>query len=255
MVERKGLCAQPAGEVEQDHVANDPEQRVDDCGFKSDRDKLPDGELVQAAVCLANTQGGTIYVGVEDDGEATGLHPAHRAGIDGLAALIANRTVPPLSVRVRAVEVEGVVVVEVEVPRSKRLVATTSGTLQRRRLRVDGTPECVPFLPHEFPAHQADLGLLDYSALPVRGATPDDLDPVERQRLRRAIERYRGDPNLVELADSDTRPTTSGKPASTRCSKSRWCARSCASMARSGAGTSSTCAASAPVRPSGCSRG
>ena len=36
--------------------------------FKSDRDKLGDGELVEAVVCLANTDGGAIYIGVEDDG-------------------------------------------------------------------------------------------------------------------------------------------------------------------------------------------
>ena len=140
--------------------------------FKSDREKLPDADLVLAVVCLANTQGGTLYVGVEDDGTVTGLHPAHRGHVESLAALIANRTVPPLSVRVQAVSVEGQLVAAIEVPRSPRLVATSAGTLQRRRVKANGQPECVPFLPHEFPAHQADQGLLDYSALPVTGATP-----------------------------------------------------------------------------------
>ena len=171
--------------------------------FKSDRDRLSDSDLVQAVVCLANTRGGTIYVGVEDDGTVTGLHPAHRASVGGLAAFIANRTVPPLSVRVAAVEVDGETVAVVEVPRSQRLVSTSTGMLQRRRLRADGTPECVPFLPHEFPAHQADLGLLDYSALPLRGATQDDFDPLERERLRRAVERYGGDASLVGLDDRE----------------------------------------------------
>ena len=171
--------------------------------FKSDRERLSDADLIQAVVCLANTQGGTVYVGVEDDGTVTGLHPAHAANVGGLAALIANRTVPPLGVRVEAVEVDAKLVAVVEVPRSPRLVSTSGGTLQRRRIQADGTPECVPFLPHEFPAHQADLGLLDYSALPVQGSTPDDLDPVERQRLRRAVERYRGDTSLVGLDDGE----------------------------------------------------
>ena len=41
--------------------------------FKSDRDKgLPDSELVEAVVALANTDGGCVYLGVEDDGTATG---------------------------------------------------------------------------------------------------------------------------------------------------------------------------------------
>ena len=171
--------------------------------FKSDRDKLPDNELVLAVVCLANTQGGTVYVGIEDNGMVTGLHRARRGNVEGLAALIANRTVPPLSVRVVAVEVEGHRVAAIEVPRSRRLVASSGGTLQKRRLKANGEPECVPFLPHEFPAHQADQGLLDYSALPVSEATVEDFDPLERERLRRAVKRHRGDVALLGLDDEE----------------------------------------------------
>lgn len=43
--------------------------------FKSDRKPLPDRELVAAIVALANTEGGTLFLGVEDDGTVTGAHP------------------------------------------------------------------------------------------------------------------------------------------------------------------------------------
>ena len=36
--------------------------------FKSDLKGLPDSELVEAVVALANTDGGCVYLGVEDDG-------------------------------------------------------------------------------------------------------------------------------------------------------------------------------------------
>ena len=74
--------------------------------FKSDRGRLSDRDLVANVVCLANTEGGEIYLGVEDDGTVTGLHPAHR-NLTGLTALIANQTSPPLTVRVVAIEIEG----------------------------------------------------------------------------------------------------------------------------------------------------
>ncbi len=90
--------------------------------FKSDVKKLSDRELVLAAVCLANTDGGTLWLGVEDDGRVTGLHPEHR-DLTGLAAMIANRTVPPLSVRATAVEHEDKFVGRVEIGRSQRLIA------------------------------------------------------------------------------------------------------------------------------------
>jgi len=173
--------------------------------FKSDVQRLPDRELVLATVCLANTEGGEIYLGVENDGRVTGLHVVHQS-ITGLAALIANRTVPPLSVRTELIEEGGEKVAYIQVPRSERPVATADGTLQRRRLRADGTPECVPFLPYEFATRASDLRQLDYAALPVTGATLEDLDPVERQRIRQAIERYHGDRSLLGLRDDSTEP-------------------------------------------------
>jgi ATP-dependent DNA helicase RecG len=169
--------------------------------FKSDTRKLNDHDLILAAVCLANTEGGEIFLGVENDGTVTGLHPEHR-DMSGLAALIANRTVPPLSVRASIIDVDGKSVAHVEVPRSIRLVASSNGTLQRRRLLANGMPECVPFLPHEFLTRESDLRQVDHSALPVTGATADALDPLERQRLRAAVERYGGDRSLLGLEDS-----------------------------------------------------
>lgn len=168
--------------------------------FKSDVKKLSDKELVLAVVCLANTDGGTIWLGVENDGSVTGLHPEHR-DLTGLSAMIGNRTVPPLSVRTSLVEQDDKFLARIEVPRSARLVASSDGTLQRRRLLADGTPECVPFLPHEFATRESDLRLSDYSALPVVGARASDIDSIERQRLRQIIERYGGDRSLLGLDD------------------------------------------------------
>ncbi|MEW6218783.1 MAG: ATP-binding protein [Thermodesulfobacteriota bacterium] len=179
-----------------------PEHESMTVELKSDAKRLRDADLAAAVVCLANTDGGELYLGVEKDGQITGLHAEH-LNLTGLAALIANRTVPPVSVRVTAVEEAGTLVARIEVPKSHRLVATADGLLQRRRLKADGSPECVPFLPHEFASRQSDLGLLDYSALPVAGASEQDLDPLERQRLRQMVERFGGDRALLGLGDRE----------------------------------------------------
>lgn len=85
-------------------------------------------------VCLANTAGGDLYLGVEDDGTVTGLHPEHRDE-----------------------------------------------------------------------ARLGDLGPMDFSARPVSGTTPDDLDPEERRRLREIHRRFQAssDPSLRDLSDDD----------------------------------------------------
>lgn len=168
--------------------------------FKSDRKQLHDDELVEALACLANSQGGELWLGVEDDGTPTGLHAAHQ-NLIGLAGLVAVRTSPSLAVAVEAVEISGVRVARITVPRSSSEVATTAGKYLHRRIKPDGQPECVPMLPHDRRSRANRFGLHDASAQPVAGATLADLDPLERERLRQTVQQYGGDRVLLELDD------------------------------------------------------
>ena len=155
--------------------------------FKSDRKRLSDAELVEALVCLANTEGGELWLGVEDDGQATGLHAEHKV-LTGLVGMVAARTSPALQVRVEALQVSGVPVAKISVPKAQGEVATQAGVYVRRRIKHDGTPECVPMLPHERISRASSFGLVDVSAQPVAGCTLADFDPLERERLRQAVQ-------------------------------------------------------------------
>ena len=169
--------------------------------FKSDLKRLPDDELIEALVCLANTDGGELWLGVEDDGTPTGLHSAHQ-NLTGLPGLVAARTSPALAITVDAHAVSGVHVARIVVPKSLHSdVSTTRGMYLRRRIKQDGTPECVPMLPHERSSRANRIGLSDASAQVVVGATLADFDPLERERLRQAIQTYGGDRVLLELDD------------------------------------------------------
>ncbi len=169
--------------------------------FKSDRGPLSDRELIETVVCMANSEGGVIYLGVEDDGRVTGVHKNHES-YQGLAAMIANRTVPPVHVVVMPlIQDDGKLVLRIEAPKLSQIIATSDGVIKRRRLQSDGDPECVPFLPHEFNSRLANFRKTDISALGVPEATLDDLDPVQRARLRQFIERNSGDEVLLELDD------------------------------------------------------
>lgn len=168
--------------------------------FKSDRKRLPDDELVQALACLANSEGGELWLGVEDDGTPSGLHADHSA-LEGLPALVAARTSPSLAVSVQPLTLEGKPVARIVVSKAASEVATTAGVYVRRRLRHDGTPECVPLLPHERQSRAGLFGLHDASAQPVAGASLKDFDPLERERLRQAVRKYGGDQVLLALDD------------------------------------------------------
>src|SRR5690606_28074869 len=139
-----------------------------------------------------------------DDGRVTGArldHSPTRRDMARLTAMISNRTRPSLSVRAYTVTVAGKPVLVIEVPPSDTPVGTADGRYLRRALGGDGRPACVPMHFHEMQSHMAHRRLLDYTALVVREARWDDLDPLEFERLRRSIRERRGrsDETLLDL--------------------------------------------------------
>lgn len=170
--------------------------------FKSDQKKLHDNDLIDAVVGMTNTEGGLLFLGVEDNGEITGIHKQHADEI-GVMALIANKTVPSVSVRAEIVAEEGHFVLKIEIPMSRTIVAASDGKILRRRLKIDGTPENIPMYPYEISTRLSELSLLDFSAQALGEATVEDLDPNERQRLRNIIKMRKGDKSLLELSDEE----------------------------------------------------
>lgn len=170
--------------------------------FKSDQAGYSDSDLIDEIVGMTNTQGGDLYLGVEDNGEITGVRKKRQDPI-GAVALIANRTIPSVSARAEIIEEEGNSVLKLEIPKSRTIVATTDGKILKRRLKLDGTPENVPFYPYEIPGRLSELSLLDYSGQTIQDATIDDLDPNERIRLRNIIKFRKGDNTLLELSDEE----------------------------------------------------
>ena len=170
--------------------------------FKSDIKKYSDNDLFEDVVAFANTEGGDLYLGVEDDGTITGVHSDHSNPVT-LGAYIANNTVPPISTRCEIIEEEKPIL-RITVPKSYGgIVATRSGKILRRRMKIDNTPENVPMYPTEIATRLSDLRLLDYSTMIVLEGSMADIDPLELERLRRIVLAYKGDKALLELDDGE----------------------------------------------------
>ncbi len=170
--------------------------------FRSDIRKYNDNDLFEDVVAFANTEGGDLYLGVEDDGTITGVHPEHSNPVT-LGAYIANNTVPPISTRCEIIdEVEPVL--KITVPKSYGgIAATRSGKILRRRMKIDNTPENVPMYPTEIATRLSDLRLLDYSTMIILEGSLADIDLLEVERLRRIVLAYDGDKTLLELDDAE----------------------------------------------------
>lgn len=165
---------------------------------------LNDTNLVLAIMCMANTDGGTLLIGVEDDGRITGARARHTGSTDAdrLVALVRSRTVPPLQVNVNVFALSEGDVIEIVVPKGQAITTTSDGTCQRRVLENHGWA-CVPYHASEHHGRGFILGAEDLSAQPCVHAAWEDLDPLQFERARKAANGPAGDKALLTLSDRD----------------------------------------------------
>lgn len=159
-------------------------------GVSSIPNGLPDaGDLAKALCSFANSGGGHVVVGVEDDGSVTGI--GDRAAADVLQRHVSQVALgidPPLRVEQQLYELDGrrVLVVGVSAFQagrpfsSKRHFCVRDGNLSRDATRFE--------LERMF----ASRGQITHDEQPIPDASLDKLDQVEvREVLGRAVPRFR----------------------------------------------------------------
>lgn len=171
--------------------------------FKSDKKCYPLAKLYEDLVGMANTDGGWLFLGMEDNGTATGVNVQHQDS-QYMEAVIQENTVPSLYVRTRIENWDDCDVLAIEVPISRQLMMTAEGKYLRRRLKRDGSPETVALKPYEILQRLSYIQALDPSAQVIEDVPAETvLSPLERERLRNMIRTYHGDMSLLDLSDSE----------------------------------------------------
>lgn len=175
--------------------------------FKEDRrnKRLNDTAIVEAVVCLANAQGGSLFLGVSDDGRLTGLHHRHGDHTDPVRidALILGSTIPPLVTSTDLLHVDEHEIAVVSVPKAASPVGTSGGKYLRRALDVHGYPQCNPYPLHEMFSAGLAAQDRDLAALPARDATIADLEPAEFDRFRTLCGKGGGDRVLAQMSNRE----------------------------------------------------
>jgi len=176
-----------------------------DIEFKSDRRRINDSEIYEEVVAMANTKGGILLIGVEDDGRITGSQPRHGKVTDPpkLQSAIFNNTVPSINTRISVVTHDLGQIIAIEIDPYPEPCATKSGKALHRTIKSDGKPESVPFYPRDQRSRRVDLGLLDFSSQALEHLSFTDFDPLEFERLRQEIVRLRGDKSLLDLSNEE----------------------------------------------------
>lgn len=171
--------------------------------FKSDRKCYALSKLYGDLVGMANTDGGWLFLGIEDDGTVTGVDNQHK-NCQFMEANIQDNTIPSLFVKSHIEIWEGKEVLAIEVPVSRQLMMTAEGRYLRRRLKTDGTPETIALKPHEIMQRLSYIQAIDPSAQVIEELSADEaLSPLERERLRNVIRTYHGETVLLELSDNE----------------------------------------------------
>ena len=147
---------------------------------------------VKSAVALANTKGGVLLFGVEDDGTITGCP---KSDPQALMEAIYDMTRPSLFTEIEPVETSDGVVLVVSVEKSNSHVATTGGIYYRRLGNVTK-----PYYPANDVYSPADNP--DFSAKIVEGATESDIDLLEVYRLKEKLRIRDAGSALPDLADT-----------------------------------------------------
>lgn len=177
-------------------------------------------EAVEAAICLANSEGGVIVFGVADrtKGRAKAIHGAKGYDLDVWRRGIYDSTRPNLAVEVSEVPVpEGTgKLLIVRVPKGLNPPYGTAQGLFKIRVGKN----CMPLDPARFQAHQMSTGAIDWSAHLVENISFNDLDPVEIARARNILRNIQPESDLLQLEDKkfltalgalrNNRPTRTG---------------------------------------------
>ncbi len=173
--------------------------------FKSDVKPYSIKDLVYDLICMANAEGGKLFLGIEDDGKVTGVNIQHKDPLF-IVASVKGHTIPPIAVSASLetddITQKDVLVLSVEV--TGQLHSTRDGKYGYRDIDQKGQPVTKPFSPEEIVQRLAYIQVLDPSAQIIKDiSSKDAFSSLEHERLRKLIGVYHGDRALLELTDEE----------------------------------------------------
>lgn len=150
---------------------------------------------VDELIAFANTKGGTVYFGVEDDThEVTGCDPKYNG--QRLIESIYDKTRPPLFTEISDFIYEGKTVITITAKPDGTTYATTDGRCLKRLGR-----NSKPFYPDEMSNKYSSIQNPDFSGQIVDESTEDDINKLEIYNLKEKLKLRDSKSTLPELED------------------------------------------------------
>ena len=148
---------------------------------------------VDELVAFANAKGGTVYMGVEDDGTVTGCNGYD---VQKLMESIYDRTRPALFTEIEVIHYGEKDVLAIKVERDGTTYATSDGRCLKRLGK-----NSKPYYPDEMSNKYASVQSPDFSGQILADSTIEDINMLEIYNLKEKLKMRDPKSSLPELAD------------------------------------------------------
>lgn len=149
--------------------------------------------LTKEAVALANTKGGLILLGVEDDGEITGCS---NYNVQNIIESIYDRTIPKLFTDIEEISINNKIILAINIAKGNVIYATSAGEVFKRLGK-----NTKPMFPDEIPVVKSGKVNYDFSNLVIEDSNEDDIDNLEVVKLKERL-KTRDPESTLPLMDS-----------------------------------------------------
>lgn len=150
---------------------------------------------VDELIAFANTKGGTVYFGVEDDTyEVTGCDPQYDS--QRFMESIYDRTRPPLFTEISEFKYKDKTVIGISVKSDGNTYATTDGRCLKRLGR-----NSKPFYPDEMSNKYSTIQNPDFSGQIIEESTEDDINKIEIYNIKEKLKIRDSKSTLPDMED------------------------------------------------------
>lgn len=149
---------------------------------------------VDELIAFANAKGGTVYLGVEDNGEVTGCTGNY--DLQNIVESIYDKTRPGLFTEIEELECEGKKVICLSVEADGITYATTDGRCLRRLGK-----NSKPYYPDEMSNRYSTVQTPDFSGQIIVESTEDDINKLEIYKLKEKLKARDPESTLSQMDD------------------------------------------------------
>lgn len=149
---------------------------------------------VDELIAFANNKGGTLYFGVEDNGEVTGCEGNY--DLQNIIESIYEKTRPSIFVDPEEIEYNGKKVIALTVASDGITHATTDGRCLKRLGK-----NSKPFYPDEMSNRYSEIQSSDFSGRILSDSTEDDINKLEVYKLKEKLKARNPESTLADMDD------------------------------------------------------